>query len=34
MASTFVPSGNGESGPRIDDALLQTPLLTHPHAHG
>jgi hypothetical protein len=34
MASTFVPAGNGQGGPRIDDALLQTPLLTHPHAHG
>jgi large repetitive protein len=34
MASTFVPVGNGQGGPRIDEASLQTPLLTHPHAHG
>jgi hypothetical protein len=34
MASTFVPAGNVQGGPRIDEALLQTPLLTHPHAHG
>jgi hypothetical protein len=34
MASTFVPGGNGQGGPLIDEAQLQTPLLTHPHAHG
>ena len=34
MASTFVPIGNGQDGLLTAETSLQTPLLTHPHAHG
>ena len=36
MASTFVSSGDGQSGPLISngaDPTFQAPLLAHPHAH-